>query len=80
MLTHTIVTSTGLSRKPSIALQNADTAPVFITEHGQVKYVLLSVVEYQKLSKQKIRLPELLTRNGDFDFEQYLPRFTDLPR
>jgi hypothetical protein len=41
----------------------------------------LRVVETQKTNPQSPCLGDLLAcDDGDFDFEQYLPRFTDFPR
>jgi Antitoxin Phd_YefM, type II toxin-antitoxin system len=74
-------TSREFSHKASSAKRAADFGPVFITDRGQAKHVLLSITDYQKLSKQHVRLSDLLAcDDGDFDFEQYLPRFRDYPR
>jgi hypothetical protein len=74
-------TSREFSHKASSAKRAADFGPVFITDRGQAKHVLLSITEYQKLSKQTPCMGDLLAcDDGDFDFEQYLPRFKDHPR
>ncbi len=74
-------TSREFSHKASSAKRAADFGPVFVTDRGRASHVLLSMADYQKMSKQPVRLSDLLAcDDGDFDFEQYLPRFRDHPR
>jgi hypothetical protein len=74
-------TSREFSHKASSAKRAADFGPVFVTDRGRASHVLLSIADYQKLNKQTPCLGDLLAcDDGDFDFEQYLPKFTDGPR
>jgi hypothetical protein len=54
--------------------------PVFITERGTIKYVLLNIDEYKTLAKPPRTLADLFCSDPDFDpdfdFDQYLPKRT----
>jgi hypothetical protein len=57
--------------------------PIFITERGTIKYVLLNIDDYQTLAeqKQKKTLADCFAMNKNdfdpnFDFNQYLPERT----
>ncbi|MDR2105986.1 MAG: type II toxin-antitoxin system Phd/YefM family antitoxin [Coriobacteriales bacterium] len=59
----------------------ADEEPVFITERGTVRYVLLNIDEYQTLAKPRRTLSDLLEMDENdydpnLDFDQYLPERT----
>ena len=74
-------TSREFSHKASSAKRAADLGPVFVTDRGRASHVLLSIADYQKLNKQTQCIGDLLAfDDGDFDFEQYLPKFTEHAR
>ena len=49
-MTGTYITSRQLDRTPGRAKRATRTGPVFITEHGKVQFVILSIEEYEYLN------------------------------
>ncbi|MDH6267088.1 PHD/YefM family antitoxin component YafN of YafNO toxin-antitoxin module [Rhizobium sp. SG_E_25_P2] len=47
----------------------ADQGPVFITQHGQNAYVLMSQSDYERLQRAARSIPALLAMDEDIDFE-----------
>ena len=54
-----------VSRAKKAALQ----APVFITDRGRPSHVLLSIEEYQRLTRTLPTIVELLAMQADIEFE-----------
>ena len=64
------ITSRELARAPGVAKRATKAGPVFITERGNVEFVLLSVAEYERLSGGWQSLAEALSMPGEYiDFE-----------
>jgi PHD/YefM family antitoxin component YafN of YafNO toxin-antitoxin module len=77
-MTTIILSSREFNQDASGAKKAAANGPVFITDRGHPAYVLLTIVEYEKLvSAQKTLLEAIAqTQEGDFDFE--VPRLSGL--
>lgn len=63
-----------VSRAKKAALQ----APVFITDRGKPSHVLLSIAEYQKLTRTLPNIVELLAMKTNIDIE-FDPAKLDAP-
>jgi len=48
-----LITATQLARKTSLHLDNAQEYPIFIQRDQEVKWVLMSLEEYERLNKKK---------------------------
>ncbi|HEY1901206.1 MAG TPA: type II toxin-antitoxin system Phd/YefM family antitoxin [Terracidiphilus sp.] len=61
------------------AKKAARKGPVFITDRGRPAHVLLSIRDYQKITKKRENILDMLAMPGagDFDFEP--PRLGDEP-
>lgn len=51
------------------AKKAAETGPVFITDRGEPKYVLLSVHEFRRLSKTSVSIVEMLAMPAAADIK-----------
>lgn len=59
------------------AKKAAKKGPVFITDRGRPRHVLLSIDEYEKLTAKRKSLSEALAMPGVGDFEFEFPRIGD---
>lgn len=74
----TIFSAREFNQQVSRARKAAEQEPVFITERGQPKHVLLSIEAYQALTKQGQPITELLGMREVIDAE--FPRIQGSPR
>lgn len=65
----TTVSAREFNRDVSAAKRAADEGPVVISDRGEPAYVLLSIVEYHRMSESGSRLVERLSMNDDIDVE-----------
>jgi len=67
----TTLTSRQFNQDTSGAKRAAKSGPVFITDRGEPRHVLLSIEEYRKLSGKGMSLAEALAQKEgpDFDFD-----------
>lgn len=72
----TTISSREFNQDVSKAKRAAFQGPVFISDRGRPAHVLLSIEEYQKITKQKQSIVDLLAMSSiaDIDFEP--PRLT----
>jgi prevent-host-death family protein len=70
-MTITILSSGELNRDVASAKKAAKDGTVFITERGKPAYVLLSIEEYQRLTKQRRNIADSLAmpEASDIEFE-----------
>jgi prevent-host-death family protein len=70
----TTLTSRELNQDLARAKREAKKGPVFITDRGKPAHVLLSIEEYERLTRQRGSLAEALYMPGlqdiDIDFER----------
>lgn len=64
-----IVTSQEFSQNPVAVKRIATTEPVKITEDGRVSHVLLSIAEYEGLTKQLPNIVDMLAMEEAIDIE-----------
>jgi prevent-host-death family protein len=76
----TTLTSRELSQDTGRAKKAAKHGPVFITDRGQPRYVLLSIEEYCRLTGASRSIADLLAMPGAEDIDLELPSLRDLPR
>jgi prevent-host-death family protein len=79
-VTITTFSSREFNQDTSGAKNAAKHGPVFITDRGRPAYVLLTVEEYQKLSRSEANIADLLAMPGAEDIEFEAPRLGDVPR
>jgi prevent-host-death family protein len=65
----TTITSRDLHQNIGRAKKAALNGPVFITDHGKPGHVLLSMAEYQRLTKQRRNIADALAMPGLEDLE-----------
>lgn len=65
----TTYTSREFNQDTSGAKKAALSGPVFITDRGRSAHVLLSMKEYEYLTRQQTSIVELLAMQEDIDFE-----------
>jgi prevent-host-death family protein len=64
------ITSRRLSQAPGEAKRAARDGPVFITERGRPRFVLLTVEDYERLVRRRTTLAEALGMPGEhIEFE-----------
>jgi prevent-host-death family protein len=70
-MTITILSSGELNRDVACAKKATKNGPVFITDRGKPAYVLLSIEEYQRLTKQRRNIADSLAmpEAADIEFE-----------
>jgi prevent-host-death family protein len=70
-MTITTISSRELNQDISRAKKAAKNGPVFITDRGKSAHVLLSIEEYQRLTKQSRNIADSLAMPGveDIEFE-----------
>ena len=76
-MTITTFTSREFNQDASGAKKAARSGPVFITDRGQPAHVLLTIEEYQRITRSHTSIVDLLAMPGveDIDFET--PRLGD---
>ncbi|MGA8148066.1 MAG: type II toxin-antitoxin system Phd/YefM family antitoxin [Gallionellaceae bacterium] len=76
-MTITTFTSREFNQDASGAKKTAKSGPVFITDRGQPAHVLLTIEEYQRITRSHTSIVDLLAMPGveDIDFET--PRLGD---
>lgn len=79
-MTITTFSSREFNQDTSGAKKAAKRGPVFITDRGRPSYVLLTVEDYQKLTRSDADIADLLALPGveDIDFEP--PQLSDVSR
>ena len=65
----TTISSRELNQDVTRAKKAAKSGPVFITDHGKPAHVLLSIDEYQRLTKQRRKIADSLAMPGVADIE-----------
>ena len=68
-MTITTISSRELNQDVTRAKKAAKNGPVFITDRGRPAHVLLSIVEYQRITKQHRNIADLLAMPGVADIE-----------
>jgi prevent-host-death family protein len=68
-MNHATVTSREFVHNVSAAKRLADAGPVFITDRGKPAYALLSIKEYQRMSRTAESIGELLVQPEAAGFE-----------
>ena len=76
-MTITTLSSREFNQDASRAKKAAKSGPVFITDRGRPAHVLLTIEEYQRVTRSQASIVELLAMPGvtDIDFEP--PRLGD---
>lgn len=78
-MTITTLSSREFNQAASEAKRAANNGPVFITDRGKPAHVLMSMALYQRLTRGRQKIADLLAMPGtDVDFE--IPRLRDLAR
>ncbi|WP_133493116.1 type II toxin-antitoxin system Phd/YefM family antitoxin [Alcanivorax sp. 24] len=75
-MTITTLSSRELNQDVSRAKKAAKSGPVFITDRGKPAHVLLSIEEYQRLTKQRRNISDALAMPDVADVEFEPPRVT----
>lgn len=70
----TTFSSRELNQDVTRAKKAALNGPVIITDHGKAAHVLLSIEEYQRLTKQRRSIADALAMPGAADVEFVPPR------
>ncbi len=65
----TTFSSREFNQDASRAKRAADEGPVFITDRGRPRHVLLSIAEYERLAGAATSIVDALAMDGDIDFE-----------
>ncbi len=68
-MTITTISSRELNQDVTRAKKAAKSDPVFITDRGKPAYVLLSIDEYQRLTKQRRNIADSLAMPGAAEIE-----------
>lgn len=68
-MTITTLSSRELNQDVSRAKKAANSGPVFITDRGKPAHVLLSIEEYQRLTRQRRSIADALAMPGIADIE-----------
>ncbi|MFA5664338.1 type II toxin-antitoxin system Phd/YefM family antitoxin [Castellaniella sp.] len=75
-MTITTLSSRELNQDVTRAKKAAKSGPVFITDRGKPAHVLLSIEEYQRLTKQRRNIADSLAMPDIADIEFEPPRVT----
>ena len=75
-MTITTISSREFNQAASEAKRAANSGPVFITDRGRPAHVLLSVEDYQRLTRQRRNIADALAMPGSADIEFDPPRVT----
>lgn len=78
----TTITSREFDQDTPGAKRRADRGPVFITDHGQPAYVLLTMAEYNRLAGMGKSVAAALAQSGgsEYDFDVEFARSRELAR
>jgi len=79
----TTLTSRSFNQDTSRAKKAALSGPVFITDRGKPAHVLLSIKEYQRVSRMRKSIADLLAMPagyGSEDLELEIPKSRELAR
>ncbi|QUS42371.1 type II toxin-antitoxin system Phd/YefM family antitoxin [Tardiphaga alba] len=78
----TTLTRNEFARAPDRATEAASDGPVFITDQGEPRHVLLSIDAYRRLKSGDLTLPEALAAPNlsDIDLDSELERPKTPPR
>lgn len=79
-MTITTISSRELNQDVTRAKRAADAGPVFITDRGRPAHVLLSIEEYQRITREHRSIVDALGMPGLADIEIEFPRSRELPR
>ena len=74
------ISSRDFNQDASRAKKAANSGPVFITDRGKPRHVLLSIDEYRRLSGGLSGIADLLSMPGSEDVELDIPRHRDRPK
>jgi len=74
------LSSREFNQAASEAKKAANKGPVFITDRGRPKHVLMSMALYQRLTGSRQKIADLLAMPGIEDVELEIPRRRDLAR
>ena len=75
----TTLSSREFNQDTGRAKRAASKGPVFITDRGRPAHVLLSFIEYQKITKKGKNILEMIATPGAGDFEFDPPRLGEEP-
>ncbi|UKE54058.1 type II toxin-antitoxin system Phd/YefM family antitoxin [Xanthomonas graminis] len=75
-MTITILSSRELNQDVARAKKATNNGPVFITDRGKPAHVLLSFEDYQRLTRHRRNIADVLTMLGVADIEFEPPRLT----
>ena len=75
-MTITTLSSREFNQRASEAKRAANNGPVFITDRGRPAHVLMSIEDYQRLTKQRRNIADALAMPGAAGFEFEAPRLT----
>ena len=70
----TTMSSREFNQDASRAKKAANSGPVFITDRGQPAHVLLSIVDYRRLTGNQMTVAEALAQHDVPDFDFVPPR------
>ena len=73
-MTITTLSSREFNQGTSEAKRAANNGPVFITDRGRPAHVLLSIEDYQRLTKQRRNIADALAMPGSADIAFEPPR------
>lgn len=76
-MTITTVSSREFNQAVSEAKRAANDGPVFITDRGQPAHVLMSMALYQRLTRSRQKIADLLAMPGIEDVDLEIPRLSD---
>jgi prevent-host-death family protein len=76
----TTLSSREFNQDASRAKKAANDGPVFITDRGKPAHVLLSIQEYQRLTRGHQKIADLLAMPGIEGVELEIPHLRDLPQ
>ena len=76
----TMLSSREFNQHAGDAKKAADKGPVFITDRGKPAHVLLSFLDYQRITGGHRKIADLLAMPGVEDIELEIPRRSDLGR
>ena len=72
----TLMSSREFNQDTGKAKKLADREPVFITDRGEPRHVLLSIEEYSRLAGRGKSISDLLSMDDDIDFDP--PKMDDI--
>lgn len=79
-MTITTLSSREFNQGASEAKRAANNGPVFITDRGRPAHVLMRFEDYQRLTRQRRNIADVLAMSGIADIEFDPPRVTIEPR